>query len=72
MSIQDTKAKGKKYSELTKRNTLHHHLGMIGYAARGRSGGRRKGRQLQPGRRICWKVLTRGDVTSSMPIDRKS
>jgi hypothetical protein len=34
MSTDEVKAKGEKYSELTKRNTLHHHMGMIGYAAK--------------------------------------
>jgi hypothetical protein len=33
MSTKDAKANGEKYSELAKRNMLHHHLGMIGYAA---------------------------------------
>jgi hypothetical protein len=33
MSTGDAKANGEKYSELTKRNMLHHHLGMTGYAA---------------------------------------
>jgi hypothetical protein len=34
MSSQEVKAKGKKFSKLTKRNTLHHHLGMTRYAAK--------------------------------------
>ena len=31
---KDAKAKGKKFVELAKRNELHHHLGMTGYAAK--------------------------------------
>jgi len=31
---KEAKGKGEKFSELTKRNQLHHHLGMIGYAAK--------------------------------------
>jgi hypothetical protein len=34
MSTDKAKAKGKKNSELTKRNTHHHHIGMIGYTAK--------------------------------------
>jgi hypothetical protein len=34
MSSQEAKAKGEKFSKLAKRNKLHHHLGMIGYAAK--------------------------------------
>ena len=34
LSTEEAKAKGKKFSELSKRNELHHHLGMIGYAAK--------------------------------------
>jgi hypothetical protein len=34
MSTEDAKAKGKKYSVLAKRNMLHHHLGMTGYATK--------------------------------------
>ena len=30
-SAKEAKAKGEKFSELAKRNELHHHLGMIGY-----------------------------------------
>ena len=30
----EAKAKGEKFFELTKRNVLYHHLGMIGYAAK--------------------------------------
>ena len=33
-STEEAKAKGEKLSELTKRNKLHHHLGMTGYAAK--------------------------------------
>ena len=33
-SIEEAKAKGKKFSELSKRNKLHHHLGMTGYATK--------------------------------------
>jgi hypothetical protein len=31
---EEAKAKGEKFSELTKRNQLHHHLGMTGYTAK--------------------------------------
>jgi hypothetical protein len=34
MSIEEAKAKGEKFKELTKRNELAHHLGMTGYAAK--------------------------------------
>jgi hypothetical protein len=34
MSTDEAKAKGEKYSELTKRNMHHHHIGMIGYTAK--------------------------------------
>jgi hypothetical protein len=34
MSSEEANAKGKKFSELTKGNTLYHHLGMTGYAAK--------------------------------------
>ena len=33
-STEEAKAKGEKFSELSKRNELHHHLGMIGYDAK--------------------------------------
>jgi hypothetical protein len=33
-STKEVKAKGEKFSELAKRNELHHHLGMTGYAAK--------------------------------------
>ena len=33
-STKEAKAKGEKFSELTKRNELHHHLGMTGYATK--------------------------------------
>ena len=33
-STKEAKAKGEKFSELTKRNELHHHLGMTRYAAK--------------------------------------
>jgi hypothetical protein len=33
-STEEAKAKGEKFSELAKRNELHHYLGMIGYAAK--------------------------------------
>jgi hypothetical protein len=33
-STEDAKAKGEKFFELAKRKLLHHHLGMIGYAAK--------------------------------------
>ena len=33
-STKEAKAKGEKFSELSKRNELHHHLGMTGYAAK--------------------------------------
>jgi hypothetical protein len=33
-STEKAKAKRKKFSEFTKRNELHHHLGMIRYAAK--------------------------------------
>ena len=32
-STKEAKAKGEKFSELSKRNELHHHLSMTGYAA---------------------------------------
>ena len=31
---EEAKAKGEKFSELAKRNDLHHHVDMIGYAAK--------------------------------------
>jgi hypothetical protein len=34
MSSQEVKAKGEKFSKLAKRNTLHHRLGMTGYAGK--------------------------------------
>jgi hypothetical protein len=34
MSSEEAKDKGEKFFELAKRNTLHHHLGMTGYAAK--------------------------------------
>jgi hypothetical protein len=34
LSTEDAKTKSHKYSELAKMNTLHHHLGMTGYAAK--------------------------------------
>ena len=34
MSTEESKSKGQQFSELTKRNELPHHLGMIGYAAK--------------------------------------
>ena len=40
MSTEDAKAKGEKYSQLAKRNTLYHHLGNTGY-----TGKRKKWRQ---------------------------
>jgi hypothetical protein len=70
MSSEEAKDKGEKFSELAKRNTLHHHMGMT--PLRGRSGSGKKGRQLQPGRRICLKASMRGHVTSSMPVGRRS
>jgi len=33
-STKEAKAKGEKFFELAKRNEIHHHLGMIGYAAK--------------------------------------
>ena len=33
-STEEAKAKGEKFSELAKRNELHHHLGMTGYATK--------------------------------------
>jgi hypothetical protein len=33
-SNEEAKAKGEKFSKLAKRNELHHHLGMTGYAAK--------------------------------------
>ena len=33
-STEEAKAKDEKFFELAKRNELHHHLGMIGYAAK--------------------------------------
>ena len=33
-STEEANTKGEKFSELAKRNELHHHLGMIGYAAK--------------------------------------
>jgi hypothetical protein len=32
-SMKEAKAKGEEFSELAKRNKLHHHIGMTGYAA---------------------------------------
>jgi hypothetical protein len=34
MSSEEAKAKSKKFTELAKRNMLHHHLGMKGYASK--------------------------------------
>jgi hypothetical protein len=34
MSTKEASAKGEKFSELAKRNTLYHHLGMTRYAAK--------------------------------------
>jgi hypothetical protein len=34
MSSHEAKDKGEKFSELTKRNKLHYHLGMTGYATK--------------------------------------
>jgi hypothetical protein len=34
MSSEEANAKGEKFFEFTKRNTLYHHLCMIGYAAK--------------------------------------
>jgi hypothetical protein len=34
MSTEEAKAKSEKFKELTKRNELAHHLGMIGYATK--------------------------------------
>ena len=34
MSTEEAKAKSEKFTDLAKRNTLHHHVGMTGYAAK--------------------------------------
>jgi len=34
MSTEEAKAKNEKFTDLAKQNTLHHHVGMIGYAAK--------------------------------------
>jgi hypothetical protein len=34
MSTDDAKAKGEKYSQLAKKNTLPHHLGNTGYTSK--------------------------------------
>jgi hypothetical protein len=34
MSTEEAKAKSEKFKELTKRNKLAHHLGMIGYTTK--------------------------------------
>jgi hypothetical protein len=51
-STEEARAKGEKFSKLVKRNELPHHLGMIGYMLRWKSGYRKKGKQLRPGSRI--------------------
>jgi len=34
MSTEEAKTKGDKFSNLAKRNTLYHHMSMIGYVAK--------------------------------------
>jgi hypothetical protein len=45
MSTNEAKSKDEKFLELAKKNELKHHLGMMGYAVRGRSGSSEKWRQ---------------------------
>ena len=34
MSTEEAKAKSEKFTDLAKRDTLHHHVGMTGYTAK--------------------------------------
>jgi hypothetical protein len=66
MTTDEAKAKGKKFSELAKKNELMHNLGMTGYA------GKRLKWQKWLGKVTCYKASTRGHVTTSMPVGRRS
>jgi hypothetical protein len=68
MSTKDAKAKREKYSQLAKRNTLYHHQGNTWYAGKRKKWQQEEREVAEVGRRIHWKVLMRGDMTSSMPV----